>query len=158
MSLKNHWMRLIRRHQRGFTLIEVLVTVIVLSIGLLGLAGLQAVALKFNSTAYQRSQATVLIYDMIEQMRAMRAQSDKGRLYDYLSCISGGACDPTVQADIQEWNNMISRNLPSGNLSVTRCDPNSATPCPANTYIFSIRWDDSRGQEALRTVEIRTNL
>ncbi|MCC6136508.1 MAG: type IV pilus modification protein PilV [Gammaproteobacteria bacterium] len=141
--------------QTGFTLIEILVTVIVLSIGLLGLAGLQAVALKFNSTAYQRSQATVLIYDMIERVRS---NSGTDRV-DYLSCILGGACmDPTVQTDIQQWNNMIGQNLPSGNGLITRCSPNSVPPCPANTYVFSVTWDDSRGQDALRNVEIRTNL
>ena len=143
--------------QTGFTLIEILVTVIVLSIGLLGLAGLQAVALKFNSTAYQRSQATVLIYDMIERVRSK--PKDKNIRADYLSCILGGACiDPTVQTDIQQWNNMIDRNLPSGNGLITQCGPGSVPPCPANTFVFSVTWDDSRGQDGLRTIEIRTNL
>lgn len=57
--------------QTGFTLIEILVTVIVLSIGLLGLAGLQATSFKFNSTAYQRSQATSLAYDIADRIRAI---------------------------------------------------------------------------------------
>lgn len=155
MSLKNNWRCSIPGLQRGFTLIEILVTVIVLSIGLLGLAGLQAVALKFNSTAYQRSQATILIYDMIEQIRANSGQSRS----DYLACISGGACiDPTVQTDIQDWNNMISQTLPSGSGLMTQCGPASVPPCPANTYVFSVTWDDSRGQDSLQTIEIRTTL
>lgn len=55
---------------RGFSLIEVLVAVFVLAIGLLGLAGLQAKSLQFNYSAYQRSQATILAYDIIDRMRA----------------------------------------------------------------------------------------
>lgn len=151
MSLRNNWMRSKPGVQGGFTLIEILVTVIVLSIGLLGLAGLQAVALKFNSTAYQRSQATILIYDMIEQIRVSSGQSRD----DYLVCILGGACvNPTVLADFQTWNNAISQNLPSGSGLMTKCGP----PCSVNTYVFSVTWDDSRGQDSLRTVEVRTNL
>ncbi|WP_126456347.1 type IV pilus modification protein PilV [Sulfuriflexus mobilis] len=55
---------------RGFSLVEVLVAVFVLAIGLLGLAGLQAKSLQFNYSAYQRSQATMLAYDIIDRMRA----------------------------------------------------------------------------------------
>lgn len=58
--------------ERGFTLIEVLVAMVVLSIGLLGLAGLQATSLKSNQSAYHRSQATQLAYEMADRMRANR--------------------------------------------------------------------------------------
>jgi type IV pilus assembly protein PilV len=56
--------------QRGFTLLEVLVALLVLSIGLLGLAGLQTMSLKFNTQSYQRTQATLLIDSMVDRMRA----------------------------------------------------------------------------------------
>src|SRR5699024_7298926 len=56
----------------GLTLIEVLVTMLVLSIGLLGLAGLQALMLYQHHSAYQRSQATILTYDIIDRMRTNR--------------------------------------------------------------------------------------
>jgi len=58
--------------QRGFTMIEVLIAVFVLAIGLLGLASLQTRSLQFNFSAYQRSQANVLAYDIIDRMRANR--------------------------------------------------------------------------------------
>lgn len=57
-------------HQGGFTLLEVLVALLVLSLGLLGLAGLQTMSLKFNTQSYQRTQATMLIDSMIDRMRA----------------------------------------------------------------------------------------
>ncbi len=55
--------------QRGFTLIEVMIAVLVLSIGLLGLAGLQVTALRNNQTAFLRTQAAILSGDIIERMR-----------------------------------------------------------------------------------------
>jgi type IV pilus assembly protein PilV len=56
--------------QTGFSMIEVLVALLVLSIGLLGLAMLQVQGMKFNSDAYFRTQATILAYDIIDRMRA----------------------------------------------------------------------------------------
>src|SRR5690606_37316619 len=56
----------------GFTLIEVLIALVVMSVGLLGLASLQTNTLAFNRDAYLRSQATALAYDIIDRMRANR--------------------------------------------------------------------------------------
>jgi len=61
--------------QSGFTLLEVLVAILVLSIGLLGLAGLMASSIRNNHSAYQRTQATWLAYDMIDRMRVNRANA-----------------------------------------------------------------------------------
>lgn len=58
--------------QHGFTMIEVLVTIVILSIGLLGLASLQANGLRTSYSAYQRSLANSLAYDIIDRMRANR--------------------------------------------------------------------------------------
>ena len=57
------------RH-RGFSLIEVLVALLVLSIGLLGLAALQTTSLQYNTGSYFRTQATFLAYDILDRMRA----------------------------------------------------------------------------------------
>ena len=61
-----------KQSQHGFTMIEVLVAVFVLAVGLLGLASLQTRSLQFNYSAYQRTQANVLAYDIIDRMRANR--------------------------------------------------------------------------------------
>jgi len=58
------------RRTSGFTLIEVLIAVLVLGIGLLGVAGLQSVALSMNQGSYVRTQATVLARDIADRMRA----------------------------------------------------------------------------------------
>ena len=62
----------------GFTLIEILLAVVVLSGGLLGLAGLQLTGLKSNHSAYLRSQATILTLDIADRMRANRISAITG--------------------------------------------------------------------------------
>jgi type IV pilus assembly protein PilV len=56
--------------QQGFSMVEAMVSALVLSGGLLGLAFLQVQGMKFNAEAYQRTQATVLAYEIIDRLRA----------------------------------------------------------------------------------------
>ncbi len=58
------------RHIQGLSLIEVMVALMILSIGLLGIAGLQVVSMRSNHGSYVRGQAIVLTYDMADRMRA----------------------------------------------------------------------------------------
>jgi len=62
----------------GFTLVEVLVAMIVLALGLLGLAGLQTLSIRNNMNAYQRGQAIQLIYDMTDRIRANNPRNPDG--------------------------------------------------------------------------------
>lgn len=64
--------------QSGFTLIEVLVTLLILAVGLLGLAGLQTRMLATELEAYQRSHALVLVQDMVNRINANRAEARSG--------------------------------------------------------------------------------
>jgi type IV pilus assembly protein PilV len=59
----------------GFTLIEVLIAMLVLAGGLLGLAGLQAASLSNGQSAYNRSQATQLAYQLADNMRPISQES-----------------------------------------------------------------------------------
>lgn len=63
---------------RGFSLIEVLVALLVLSLGLLGLAGLQLTSMKYNTDAYTRTQSTLFAYDILDRMRANPAGRANG--------------------------------------------------------------------------------
>lgn len=68
--------------QHGFSLVEVLVALLVLSIGLLGLAALQTTSLKYNTESYFRTQATYFVYDIVDRMRANSAGVTSGGAYD----------------------------------------------------------------------------
>ena len=81
------------QRERGFTLIEILVALLVLSFGLLGLAMLQATGLRFNTDSYMRSQATILAYDLVDRMRANKAGADAG---NYCLTSTTPTCETTA--------------------------------------------------------------
>ncbi len=112
--------------KHGFTLLEVLVTLIVLSVGLLSIAGLKVVSLRTSHSAYMRSQATGFANDMIDRMRA---NSDGVALWAYdqptrsgsagtkeEDCELNAGCDPNEMAahDLFIWNDAIAAVLPNG--------------------------------------------
>lgn len=104
-----------RRDQRGFTLIEILVALVILSVGLLGVASLQVQGLRNNQSAYLRSQATLLAYDMADRMRTNSDSAIAGSYNDFdtkgavpsePSCTtSATGCSPANQSDADkfEW-------------------------------------------------------
>lgn len=114
-----------RRHS-GFTLVEVLVTLLVLSIGLLGIAKLLLVSSRANDSAYMRTQATALAYSILDSMRANR-QTAVSHGYDASSdtvtdpgvtCSTAASpcTDTTIaQYDLWQWKNNLTSGLgPSG--------------------------------------------
>ena len=111
--------------QQGSSLIEILVTVVIVSIGLLGLAILQANSLRFNQDAYFRSVATAQAESMADRMRANPTGVAAGN-YNAVSAIGSGAnCSASCTAanialqDIFEWNTQNAAVLPSGLGTVT---------------------------------------
>lgn len=120
------------KRQAGFSLIEVLVTMVVLSIGLLGVAGLQASGLRNNHAAYTKTQATNLAMDMAERIRANpNGQASyinfdtSGNIPADPGCISDG-CTPVQLANYDkfEWSQPLNTNtkpvLPAGRGIVTQ--------------------------------------
>ena len=91
----------------GFSLIEVLVTILILMIGLLGLAGLQGRALTSQMEAYQRSQALILLKDMADRINANR----KNAAFYVATVGTGAACPPAgatvASGDLNEWCNAL---------------------------------------------------
>ena len=109
------------RAVRGFALIEVLVSVVILSIAALGYAALQLRGLSTNSSAMWRSKATVLAYEAADRVRANAPGAAAG-LYNNLltpanaaECKVGNVCTTTQMAarDFSEWRT-TAQNLPSG--------------------------------------------
>ena len=124
----------------GFTLIEVLIAMLVLGVGLLGLAGLQVTSLSSSQSAYNRSQATELAYDLADRMRANiagKATYTTGTAVAKANCLTITGCSPTEMAenDLYQWNSAVAATLPNGAGTVT---------VAAGTYTIAITWDDNR--------------
>lgn len=81
----------------GFSLIEVLVALFILSIGLLGLAALQTTGLQFNHQSYERTQAVIQAYDIIDRMRVNKS-GDSAIINTTYNSVSLGAL-PTAEVD-----------------------------------------------------------
>lgn len=86
------------RLEAGFTLIEVLIALLVLAIGLLGYALLQTSTVRFTQSANYRTQATVLTYELIDQMRSNRLMAST-YLGDYEAELDPEVCVPGTGAN-----------------------------------------------------------
>ena len=99
-----------RKRNAGFSLIEIMVTVVILMVGLLGLAGLQGRALTSQMEAYQRSQALILLKDMSDRINANRGNASS---YVVASIGTGAACPVTgagssvASTDLAQWCNAL---------------------------------------------------
>jgi type IV pilus assembly protein PilV len=134
--------------QRGAALLEVLIAVLVMSIGLLSLASLQVNSLRFNHSAYLRSQATNLAYDIVDRMRANR---DAARLGTYsLALNATPPTDATVASeDLQQWRTQLAALLPGGVGAVRQIG--------GDIVEVEVLWDDTRGAATVSFV-FRTRL
>jgi type IV pilus assembly protein PilV len=125
------------RAQRGVTLLEVLISIVVLSVGLLGYAGLQTVSMKNNTSAFQRSQATMLTYDILDRMRAVARNPNPAVLGGYNVAMGTLGSNP----DVISWKNNVANALPDGDASVSVPLPAAGAPTIAT---ITIQWDDNR--------------
>lgn len=105
--------------QSGMSMIEILITIVISAVGLLGLAGMQMVSLKNVNNTQFRTLATIYAYDMAERMRSNRAGVDANG-YD---AIDGTETDPgctpcsaaqIAQADAYQWNQLLKASVENG--------------------------------------------
>ncbi len=135
-------MRLNKHRMSGFSLLEALITAIVLAVGLLGMAGLQGRALGSNHSSYLRSQAVIMAYDMMDRMRANRqaAAVDGSYARAFGDATPSQVCTSTcssfemANADEKEWVATVQK-LPSGDGAFS---VNTVT----GEATVSVRWDD----------------
>lgn len=129
---------------RGFTLIEALVALVVLSIGMLGIAGLYLESLRSGRTTILRSEAITLASDLADRIRANRAGAgayadDVSGVGEYLDACADGTvgCTPAQMAahDKFEWLDALTTSLPSGAATV---DVDAATA--PDTYTITASW------------------
>jgi type IV pilus assembly protein PilV len=156
----------------GFSLVEVLVALFVLSIGLLGLAALQTTGMRFNHQSYTRTQAAFQVYDIVDRMRVNKvgtsgnahanydnvALSDTGTNND---CVAN-ACNSAALAldDIYTWKTVTARFLPEGQTAICRGTFNTTfTSCTVSAsgsiYHIVVRW---RENDITTTFEAQSEL
>jgi type IV pilus assembly protein PilV len=111
---------LIAKASRGFTLLEAMIALLVLSIGLLGLAGLQASSARLGYEAHMRSITTIAASEIIEKIRmrtAKLSRADRPAIVAQYVGAGGGNCDPTdssIDNDIACWQENLAQQLPEG--------------------------------------------
>jgi len=144
------------KQQRGLGLIEVLVTVLVLGIGILGVASTQVVSLQMNSQSQSRSQAVLLAEDLLDRIRANSDNpGDYALAEGEAQGADNGACDTsfvpangTVAAnDIAAWENNLACLLPAAERTVAVNN---------NTVTVTIDWDQN--DPAMNPVVVRTQI
>lgn len=132
--------------QRGATMIEVLVAILILAFGLLGLGALQINALKNNQSSFQRAQAVMLTYFIIDSIRI-----DRVNVGNYTM---GKTCTPATSASglaattKKLWVEKIQNNLGSSACGEVSC---ASSVCSVKIY-----WNDERGTGGSSTEEIET--
>jgi type IV pilus assembly protein PilV len=143
--------------RNGFTLLEVLVALFVLSIGLLGIGKLMMMSARANDSAYMRSQATALAYTILDAMRANR-QAALVQGYDTAvvapalqACTVAAPCTSGQQAqnDTFLWNQALAAELPGGTGNVaTVTAPDPTTGAPNITATVTVTWFDRVAEQS----------
>lgn len=164
------------KNKNGFTLIEVLISMLILALGLLGMAGLQATGLRNNLSSYHRGQATQLAYDMADRIRANKADAQlySGSIYKTSNISSASSqseclavasnCTPAMMAqhDLFEWKQKWDA-FPGGSGAIEVL-PNGAVPAvlpnPPTVafYKITVTWKDDRKNNVDKSFEMNFRL
>lgn len=129
-------------------MVEVLVALVVLAIGLLGIAALYLNSLQAGRTAVYRTEAVQLAADLADRIRMNRtAQGAYGSLFADAeavvgTCATTGGCSDAdlASTDLATWKDEIALQLPNGEGQVVVTMPAAAGE--PTTYVITIRWDE----------------
>lgn len=146
---------------QGFTLVEMLVSVVILAVGILGSAALQTSAVKYTQSADQRAEAVLLAYDMADRIRANIGEIDNYSGTDSTTSYTAGlqlclqdenaspVADCTtsqmLQYDQWRWSQNIQSLLPSGIGQINRKTSLDGT---AYLYEINLQWKDKSSNVA----------
>ena len=144
------------KKNRGFSMIEVLFALLILAIGLFGMASLMMTSMKSNQSAAVRSQATWLAYDIIERMR-LNTDTATGGGYDITAADTaddvddpgckdtGCSATATAQLDLWEWKSQLEQTGLSGAVQRT-----------GNTMTVTITWQDLNAWQDPNSSDLNT--
>jgi type IV pilus assembly protein PilV len=147
------------RVENGFTLLEVLIAMLVLSIGLLGIGKLMMLSARANDSAYMRTQATALGYSILDAMRANR-QAGLVQAYDTamgvypgaVACTVAAPCNSGQQAqnDLNLWGTSLAAQLPQGQGSIATVPnaPDLLTGANNVTATVTVQWSDKVAEQS----------
>lgn len=171
-----------QRKQRGFSLIEVLVSVVIMSVGILGVAGMQVLSLQQNRSALLRADALQLGNDILDRMRANPLQDYAGIDFtdtpaNTTSCITS-ACAPADMKDydIALWQCSVNSTaadgstypicnawgiagaLPGGQGAIVDASDDTLCAVAADEICVTVRWiDNSNGTYSSVALRTRTD-
>lgn len=129
------------RRQSGAGLIEVMVAVLILGVGLLGIAAMQATALRNSQSSLERTQAVIQTYAILD---AMRANRDVALIGGYN--LAAMTCNPPDRGalaanDLNDWINGLHASLGPDSCGQIACNSENCT--------IVVQWDDTRGTRGL---------
>src|SRR5262245_9512371 len=132
----------LKHSQYGFGLVEALVALVVVSVGMIGIAVLYGQGLSASRTALYRTQAVILASDMADRIRLNRRAGvayQNGAAGTNRNCGPGGVtCTPVQMAehDLWVWNTVIDQQLPTadGTVAYTAASP--------PTYTIQVTWQE----------------
>ena len=167
------------RKQRGVSLVEVLVSVVIMSVGILGVAGIQVVSLQQNRSSIFRAEALQLANDILDRMRANRAQDYAGVNFidppPGITVCTAAACTPPQMRsyDIAQWKCSINSEdadgtpfarcatlgiagaLPQGEGAIVDNNDDALCPVGPTEICAVVRWQDA-SDGTLGSVMVRT--
>jgi type IV pilus assembly protein PilV len=135
------------KHQTGFSLVEVLVALLIISIGLLGIAAMQSLALRNTGSSMERSQAVIQTYSYLDLLRASRDKAVLGQLD------MGMVCDPESLAGSQvvqrKWITQLHDTMGPQSCGKVEC-------LGGGKCTITVQWNDSRAEGGSETQELVT--
>jgi type IV pilus assembly protein PilV len=136
-----------RRRARGFTLVETLIALVVLAIGMLGIAARYVDTLRASRSALLRTQAVAFASDLADRIRANRNPID---------AYTGTGGNAVATNDLAQWNAAIAAQLPGGTSEILfdAADPTVGEPA---AYTIIVSWTEI-GQDDPATYELRMEI
>ena len=130
-----------RKREQGMVLLEALIAILIFSIGILGLIGMQANAINASSEAKNRADAAVLANHLV----GLLSVSDSATINNYAHRPSGTACAPTgsnsTDPAVVEWLLQVDKTLPEAASSKQQVKVDSAN----NVVTITICWQPQNG-------------
>lgn len=124
------------RGQRGASLIEVLVAVLVMAVGALGVAAMQTVSLRNSQSALERTQVSVATYSILDSMRANRTAATQGFYDTEMTCTVPATNDSLVGSDLSRWYTELQQGI-----NTNAC---ASIDCNGDICTIVVRWNDER--------------